>query len=736
MKAGCGKLILYGFGILVALSMVGSMCRSVLNVFSSGPAQENVARVEQRVTRSTSTPTVRPVATPTRTPTATPEVKFPILVKAASGWQFAISEVRTLKTVETDSERMRPKNGIFVVFLGKILNFTDKDGCIHGSDFQLRAGAWETSLEDRLIEPVKKMLGGMDYPGSFMGQCMDYDASEPSFLVFDAPANKAVSLVIDESAVPIGAIGRMAEASLRPTPTPRPTATAVPTATPRQAATQQPTAASATPQQQSARSDTAPVALVESRTASAGQAVSDEAITVAGWNIGLDDADVDTVAARIGAFDGVDLWGLAEVNRPSAVPALEAGAELGEVGDFAAVLGPSGGGMRLVALYDDTRFDLLEWFELEEINTTGNARAPLVLHLRDTLSGEQFLFMVNHLYRSRNEERHTQAQMLQEWAEGKALPVIAVGDYNFDWEVQGGEAVHDAGYDLMTEGSAWEWVRPPQLVTTQCSGWPCRYESVLDFVFAAGPAREWRAESEIIVAPGDFPDTLETSDHRPVLARFWPGDVEVSAPVAPPVRSLLLPTPTPDERLAPPEPAPTQTSAPTATSTRPPTATPTRAPTAAPTDTPTPVGPIANDGANLRSGPGTDYPVVGGAAPGQALAVVGRNDAGDWLQLADGAWVAAFLVDGAPSELAVAEAPPLPTAEPEPVVVEAAPTPAPVRAVEQPVSDCDPAYPTLCIPRNSGDLDCGDIGARRFPVPGADPHRFDGDNDGVGCESG
>ena len=116
--------------------------------------------------------------------------------------------------------------------------------------------------------------------------------------------------------------------------------------------------------------------------------------------------------------------------------------------------------------------------------------------------------------------------------------------------------------------------------------------------------------------------------------------------------------------------------------------------------------------------------------------MVGRNDAGDWLQLADGAWVAAFLVDGAPSELAVAEAPPLPTAEPEPVVVEAAPTPAPVRAVEQPVSDCDPAYPTLCIPRNSGDLDCGDIGARRFPVPGADPHRFDGDNDGVGCESG
>lgn len=64
-----------------------------------------------------------------------------------------------------------------------------------------------------------------------------------------------------------------------------------------------------------------------------------------------------------------------------AVGALGAAAEAGEAGDFKAILGASGGGMRLVALYDDTRFDLLEWYELEEINTTGNAHAPLVLHI-------------------------------------------------------------------------------------------------------------------------------------------------------------------------------------------------------------------------------------------------------------------------------------------------------------------------------------------------------------------
>ena len=166
----------------------------------------------------------------------------------------------------------------------------------------------------------------------------------------------------------------------------------------------------------------------------------EQAITVAGWNVGLDDADVDTIAARIAEFDGVDLWGMAEVNRTDAARNLEPAAEEGEPGDFAAVVGHSGDAMRLVALYDDTRFDLLEWYEVDEINTTGNARAPLVLHLRDTMSGEQFLFMVNHLYRSRDAERHKQAQLLNDWAEQQTLPVIAVGDYNFDWEVEGRQA--------------------------------------------------------------------------------------------------------------------------------------------------------------------------------------------------------------------------------------------------------------------------------------------------------
>lgn len=49
-------------------------------------------------------------------------------------------------------------------------------------------------------------------------------------------------------------------------------------------------------------------------------------------------------------------------------------------------------------------------------------------------------------------------------------------------------------------------------------------------------------------------------------------------------------------------------------------------------------------------------------------------------------------------------------------------------------SSCHPSYPTVCIPYPPPDLDCPDISARFFTVIGSDPHRFDGDKDGIGCE--
>ena len=49
--------------------------------------------------------------------------------------------------------------------------------------------------------------------------------------------------------------------------------------------------------------------------------------------------------------------------------------------------------------------------------------------------------------------------------------------------------------------------------------------------------------------------------------------------------------------------------------------------------------------------------------------------------------------------------------------------------------NCDPSYPTVCIPPPPPDLDCPDIPYRRFQVLPPDPHDFDREGDGLGCES-
>jgi micrococcal nuclease len=58
-------------------------------------------------------------------------------------------------------------------------------------------------------------------------------------------------------------------------------------------------------------------------------------------------------------------------------------------------------------------------------------------------------------------------------------------------------------------------------------------------------------------------------------------------------------------------------------------------------------------------------------------------------------------------------------------------TPTPTQTLQ----NCDDAYPTVCIPPPPPDLDCGDIPYRNFQVLPPDPHKFDRDKDGIGCES-
>lgn len=79
-------------------------------------------------------------------------------------------------------------------------------------------------------------------------------------------------------------------------------------------------------------------------------------------------------------------------------------------------------------------------------------------------------------------------------------------------------------------------------------------------------------------------------------------------------------------------------------------------------------------------------------------------------------------------------APPTNTPRPQPT-----PMPQPTAAVQQTPTagraGCDASYPTVCIPPPPPDLDCPEVPFKRFKVLPPDPHGFDRDRDGIGCES-
>ncbi len=97
-------------------------------------------------------------------------------------------------------------------------------------------------------------------------------------------------------------------------------------------------------------------------------------------------------------------------------------------------------------------------------------------------------------------------------------PVIAVGDYNFDYELPDGE--HNEAYFRMTKDGIWEWVRPGNPVKTSCHP---DFNGILDFVFLANDARNWQATSKILEEGSSYcrqkgNDPFKFSDHRPVQA--------------------------------------------------------------------------------------------------------------------------------------------------------------------------------------------------------------------------
>ncbi|MFT6145384.1 MAG: hypothetical protein ACJAZO_003278 [Myxococcota bacterium] len=214
---------------------------------------------------------------------------------------------------------------------------------------------------------------------------------------------------------------------------------------------------------------------------------------------------------------GEAFWGLSEVPSRSFLVDLAAIASGDPDKPFEYVLG-AGSFIRLAMLWDPAQLELISSYELQSIDVGDSGRAPLVGHFRAVDNGAEFLVVTNHFWRSQDRYRHEQGALMNQWATEQTLPAISLGDFNFDWVVEGGDDDHDLGYDNMVADGTWTWVRPEELIMTQCN---FSYNSVLDFVFVAGEAQEWPASTEILNTNHSYcRDDDERSDHRAIRADF------------------------------------------------------------------------------------------------------------------------------------------------------------------------------------------------------------------------
>jgi endonuclease/exonuclease/phosphatase family metal-dependent hydrolase len=236
------------------------------------------------------------------------------------------------------------------------------------------------------------------------------------------------------------------------------------------------------------------------------------------WNVESEGANPDVICKQLSELnkeDRYDIVGLTEV-MPQDLKKFRLALGM----HYKYAYSKSGYNDRLQLLYNEDVYEKVRHFEIKEINVNGRYRSPLVVHLKHRESGSEFLAMLNHLARGKEKIRQQQATMLVEWAREQTLPIIAIGDYNFDYVFETKKG-NPAFVNMMRDG-IWKWVEPVKMIDTNWFDNPRDPDgkddypgSMLDFAFVANAAKTWTKTCRIIVRDGDFPDDDQTSDHRP-----------------------------------------------------------------------------------------------------------------------------------------------------------------------------------------------------------------------------
>ncbi|MGR5287067.1 hypothetical protein ACP3V5_17255 [Vibrio maritimus] len=235
-----------------------------------------------------------------------------------------------------------------------------------------------------------------------------------------------------------------------------------------------------------------------------------QSIDVMSYNVEggyLSDAKVTTVASYLKAAPKADIYGFSELTQ-SWSPQLKS--QMGEQYRYLISDQANDTTDALALFFDSSKFKAVETGELV-FNEHKHERPALYARLKDKRDNSEFIVMVNHLMRGDASIRQRQSKKLQAWVSGQTLPVVALGDYNFDYDVPTGKT--NQAYREFVAGGYWQWVKPTTLIKTGCHK---DYNSILDFVFVANGAK---GTSEILFAEPEYcNDDEKRPDHRPVFA--------------------------------------------------------------------------------------------------------------------------------------------------------------------------------------------------------------------------
>ena len=260
------------------------------------------------------------------------------------------------------------------------------------------------------------------------------------------------------------------------------------------------------------------------------------------------------VAEDLQLIPPADIWGLTEVGNENDASIFHNAISQGK-SHYGSILGKTGGSDRLQIIYNTQGLKLID---NKEISNIGGTRAPLVAHFQFIPNQQEFVFVVNHFNRTDSDKRELQAEKFRQWARSQQLPIIAAGDYNFDFSLS--TQAGNRAYNLFTADDTFTWLKPSCLTTNTCprTGTQCnsRYDGLLDFIFLGNQAQQWQGRSEILFTdqPVCQKNPRGYSDHYPVAGEIYITPVESNQTKTNTQNSLsivaLLPKPEGDETIA------------------------------------------------------------------------------------------------------------------------------------------------------------------------------------------